>query len=87
MRSIRLTVDQSKRFFALLDEPPKPNDALRRAMERFQVVHPRPICAASHAPFLANSPASEPSTLDMSICPPAGTSPSGVAWSTTCGNT
>jgi uncharacterized protein (DUF1778 family) len=36
IRSIRLTVEESKRFFALLDEPPKPNEALQRAMERFR---------------------------------------------------
>ena len=36
IRSIRLTMDQSKRFFELLDAPPEPNDALRRAMERFR---------------------------------------------------
>lgn len=36
IRSIRLTVDESRRFFALLDEPPKPNEALRRAMARFR---------------------------------------------------
>ena len=36
MRSIRLTMDESKRFFALLDEPPKPNEALQRAMARFR---------------------------------------------------
>ena len=36
MRSIRLTVDESKRFFALLDEPPKPNEALQRAMARLR---------------------------------------------------
>jgi uncharacterized protein (DUF1778 family) len=34
IRSIRLTVEESKRFFALLDEPPKPNEALQRAMAR-----------------------------------------------------
>ena len=36
IRSIRLTMDESKRFFALLDEPPKPNEALQRAMARFR---------------------------------------------------
>lgn len=36
IRSIRLTMDESKRFFALLDEPPKPNEALQRAMTRFR---------------------------------------------------
>ncbi|MDR6504273.1 uncharacterized protein (DUF1778 family) [Burkholderia ambifaria] len=36
IRSIRLTMDESKRFFALLDEPPQPNEALLRAMERFR---------------------------------------------------
>ncbi|KAK45411.1 DUF1778 domain-containing protein [Caballeronia sp. LZ029] len=36
IRSIRLTVEQSQRFFALLDEPAKPNEALQRAMERFR---------------------------------------------------
>jgi uncharacterized protein (DUF1778 family) len=35
-RSIRLTMEESKRFFALLDEPPKPNEALQRAMARFR---------------------------------------------------
>lgn len=34
IRSIRLTMEESKRFFALLDEPPKPNEALQRAMAR-----------------------------------------------------
>jgi uncharacterized protein (DUF1778 family) len=29
-------MDESKRFFALLDEPPKPNEALQRAMARFR---------------------------------------------------
>jgi uncharacterized protein (DUF1778 family) len=36
IRSIRLTVEQSQRFFALLDAPAKPNEALQRAMERFR---------------------------------------------------
>jgi uncharacterized protein (DUF1778 family) len=36
IRSIRLTMEQSRRFFALLDEPAKPNEALQRAMERFR---------------------------------------------------
>jgi uncharacterized protein (DUF1778 family) len=36
IRSIRLTLEESKRFFALLDEPPKPNEALQRAMKRFR---------------------------------------------------
>ncbi len=36
MRSIRLTMEESRRFFALLDEPPKPNEALQRAMARFR---------------------------------------------------
>lgn len=36
IRSIRLTMEESKRFFALLDEPAKPNEALQRAMERFR---------------------------------------------------
>ncbi|WP_179402691.1 DUF1778 domain-containing protein [Burkholderia guangdongensis] len=36
IRSIRLTMDESKRFFALLDEPPKPNEALQRAMARLR---------------------------------------------------
>jgi uncharacterized protein (DUF1778 family) len=36
IRSIRLTMEESKRFFALLDEPPKPNEALQRAMARFR---------------------------------------------------
>ncbi|ABO59038.1 DUF1778 domain-containing protein [Burkholderia multivorans] len=36
IRSIRLTMDESRRFFALLDEPPKPNEALQRAMARFR---------------------------------------------------
>ncbi|SAK52811.1 hypothetical protein AWB75_01744 [Caballeronia catudaia] len=36
IRNIRLSVKQSERFFALLDAPPKPNEALQRAMERFR---------------------------------------------------
>ncbi|QGZ62676.1 type II toxin-antitoxin system TacA family antitoxin [Paraburkholderia acidisoli] len=36
IRSIRLTVAESKRFCALLDDPPKPNEALQRAMARFR---------------------------------------------------
>jgi len=36
IRAIRLTVDESKRFFALLDEPPQPNEALQRAMARLR---------------------------------------------------
>ena len=36
IRSIRLTMEESKRFFALLDAPPKPNEALQRAMARFR---------------------------------------------------
>lgn len=36
IKAIKLTVEQSRRFVALLDEPAKPNDALRRAMERFR---------------------------------------------------
>jgi uncharacterized protein (DUF1778 family) len=36
IRSIQLTVEESKRFFALLDEPPKPNEALQRAMSRLR---------------------------------------------------
>ncbi|CAD6557238.1 hypothetical protein LMG27952_06321 [Paraburkholderia hiiakae] len=36
IRSIRLTMDESKRFFALLDEPPQPNEVLQRAMARFR---------------------------------------------------
>lgn len=36
IRSIRLTVEQSQRFFELLDAPPEPNEALQRAMERFR---------------------------------------------------
>ncbi len=36
IRSIRLTVEQSQRFFALLDAPAKPNEALQRAMKRFR---------------------------------------------------
>jgi uncharacterized protein (DUF1778 family) len=36
IRSIRLTMEESKRFFALLDEPPPPNEALQRAMARFR---------------------------------------------------
>ncbi|WP_240324377.1 DUF1778 domain-containing protein [Trinickia diaoshuihuensis] len=36
IRSIRLTLEESKRFFALLDEPSKPNEALQRAMKRFR---------------------------------------------------
>ena len=36
IRSIRLTMEESKRFFAVLDEPPKPNEALQRAMARFR---------------------------------------------------
>ncbi|MBN3855623.1 DUF1778 domain-containing protein [Paraburkholderia sp. Ac-20340] len=36
IRSIRLTMEESKRFFALLDEPPAPNEALQRAMARFR---------------------------------------------------
>ncbi|MGN6315106.1 DUF1778 domain-containing protein [Trinickia sp.] len=36
IRSIRLTMDESRRFFALLDEPPMPNEALQRAMARFR---------------------------------------------------
>ena len=36
MQSIRLTMEESRRFCALLDEPAKPNEALRRAMDRFR---------------------------------------------------
>ncbi|WP_059412742.1 type II toxin-antitoxin system TacA family antitoxin [Cupriavidus basilensis] len=36
IRAIKLTVDESRRFFALLDEPAKPNEALTRAMARFR---------------------------------------------------
>lgn len=36
IQPIRLTMEESKRFFALLDEPPKPNEALQRAMARFR---------------------------------------------------
>jgi uncharacterized protein (DUF1778 family) len=36
IRSIRLTMEQSQRFFEVLDAPPKPNEALQRAMERFR---------------------------------------------------
>lgn len=36
IRSIRLTVDQSKRFFEALDTPAEPNEALKQAMKRFQ---------------------------------------------------
>ena len=36
IRPIRLTMEESKRFFALLDESPKPNEALQRAMARFR---------------------------------------------------
>jgi uncharacterized protein (DUF1778 family) len=36
IRSIRLTVEESKRFFELLDEPPAPNEALKKAMARLR---------------------------------------------------
>jgi len=36
IRSIRLTMEESRRFCALLDEPPRPNEALQRAMARFR---------------------------------------------------
>lgn len=36
MRSIRLTVEQSQRFFELLDAPAKPTEALQHAMERYR---------------------------------------------------
>ncbi|CBJ41174.1 conserved hypothethical protein (plasmid) [Ralstonia solanacearum CMR15] len=36
IKAIKLTVEQSRRFVALPDEPAKPNEALRRAMERFR---------------------------------------------------
>lgn len=36
IKAIKLTVEQSRRFFALLDGPAKPNEALRNAMERYR---------------------------------------------------
>jgi len=53
LRVIKLTAEQSRRFLTLLDEPPKPNEALRQAMARYRksrsgdhdsgfVVEPRP---------------------------------------------
>ncbi len=36
IKAIKLTVAQSRRFAALLDEPARPNEALQRAMERFR---------------------------------------------------
>lgn len=36
IQAIKLTVEESRRFFALLDEPAKPNEALRRTMARFR---------------------------------------------------
>ncbi|MBY4949442.1 type II toxin-antitoxin system TacA family antitoxin [Cupriavidus respiraculi] len=36
IKAIKLNVEQSRRFFALLDSPPTPNEALKRAMERFR---------------------------------------------------
>lgn len=36
IRSIRLTMAESKRFFESLDQPAEPNEALQRAMERFR---------------------------------------------------
>jgi uncharacterized protein (DUF1778 family) len=34
IRSSRLAMEESERFCALLDDPPKPNEAIQRAMAR-----------------------------------------------------
>lgn len=36
IRAIKLNAEQSRRFLALLEDPPQPNDNLKRAMERFR---------------------------------------------------
>lgn len=36
MKTIKLSVEQSRRFFAMLDEPAKPNETLKRAVERYR---------------------------------------------------
>jgi uncharacterized protein (DUF1778 family) len=38
-RTIRLNAEESERFIALLESPPKPNDALKRAMTKFRKQH------------------------------------------------
>ncbi|MGY8526667.1 type II toxin-antitoxin system TacA family antitoxin [Paracidovorax citrulli] len=36
IRAIKLNAEESRRFLALLEDPPQPNDTLKRAMERFR---------------------------------------------------
>ena len=36
IKAIKLSAEQSRKFFALLDAPAKPNDALRDAMTRYR---------------------------------------------------
>ena len=36
IRAISLNAEESRRFLALLEDPPQPNDNLKRAMERFR---------------------------------------------------
>lgn len=36
LKTIKLSVEQSRRFLAILDEPAKPNEALKRAVARYR---------------------------------------------------